>query len=194
MLFAAYPISYASADVKFEANERARPEGIQVVRQDPRKKSSHQNAEGKYHEECMGQIIQSDCGLQERKYFDSGDYMMSKAGVPTASPPGTAHPTPEAYVGHFNVQDLALIRFAVCLTPLLRPVPAAAIFHHRRLADPSLPQVSWNMASAGKNLLIALAWALAQPLLARLLRCLDTDIITGSNVVAVKGKLRDLHC
>ncbi|KIR28053.1 hypothetical protein I309_03050 [Cryptococcus deuterogattii LA55] len=33
---------------------------------------------------------------KERKYFDSGDYMMSKAGVPTASPPGTAHPTPEA--------------------------------------------------------------------------------------------------
>lgn len=59
MLFAAYPISYASADMKFEANERARPEGVQVVRQGPRKKSSHQNAEGKYHEECMGQIIQT---------------------------------------------------------------------------------------------------------------------------------------
>lgn len=118
---------------------------------------------------------------------------MSKAGVPTASPPGTAHPTPEAYVGHFNVQDLVLMLLAVCLTPLLHPVPAA-ICHHRRLADPSLPQVSWNMASVGKNLLITLAWALAQPLLARLLRCLDTDIITDSNVVAVKGKLRDVHC
>ncbi|WVR03829.1 hypothetical protein IAU60_000825 [Kwoniella sp. DSM 27419] len=33
---------------------------------------------------------------KERKYFDSGDYMMSKAGVPTAQAPGTAHPTPEA--------------------------------------------------------------------------------------------------
>ncbi|WVQ79112.1 hypothetical protein IAT38_001207 [Cryptococcus sp. DSM 104549] len=33
---------------------------------------------------------------KDRKYFDSGDYMMSKAGVPTAQPSGTAHPTPEA--------------------------------------------------------------------------------------------------
>ncbi|WWD16528.1 hypothetical protein CI109_100955 [Kwoniella shandongensis] len=33
---------------------------------------------------------------KDRKYFDSGDYMMSKAGVPTALPSGTAHPTPEA--------------------------------------------------------------------------------------------------
>lgn len=32
---------------------------------------------------------------KERKYFDSGDYMMSKAGVPTAQAPGTAIPTPE---------------------------------------------------------------------------------------------------
>nr|ODO02427.1 hypothetical protein L204_01163 [Cryptococcus depauperatus CBS 7855] len=34
---------------------------------------------------------------QDRKYFDSGDYMMSKAGITTA-PPGTKHPTPEAQV------------------------------------------------------------------------------------------------
>ncbi|WRT65673.1 uncharacterized protein IL334_002618 [Kwoniella shivajii] len=33
---------------------------------------------------------------KERKYFDSGDYMMSKAGVQSAQAPGTAHPTPEA--------------------------------------------------------------------------------------------------
>ncbi|WVN85738.1 uncharacterized protein L203_100889 [Cryptococcus depauperatus CBS 7841] len=32
---------------------------------------------------------------KDRKYFDSGDYMMSKAGITTA-PPGTKHPTPEA--------------------------------------------------------------------------------------------------
>lgn len=33
--------------------------------------------------------------IQERKYFDSGDYMMSKAGVASAQAPGTAIPTPE---------------------------------------------------------------------------------------------------
>lgn len=55
--------SHASADMKFEANERARPESVQVVWQGTRKKSSHQNAEGKYLEECMGQSIQTDCGL-----------------------------------------------------------------------------------------------------------------------------------
>ncbi|GMK55603.1 hypothetical protein CspeluHIS016_0206590 [Cutaneotrichosporon spelunceum] len=32
---------------------------------------------------------------KERKYFDSGDYMMSKAGVSPAQPLGTAIPTPE---------------------------------------------------------------------------------------------------
>jgi len=32
---------------------------------------------------------------KDRKYFDSGDYMMSKAGVPAAQAPGTAIPTPE---------------------------------------------------------------------------------------------------
>lgn len=32
---------------------------------------------------------------KERKYFDSGDYMMSKAGVASAQAPGTAIPTPE---------------------------------------------------------------------------------------------------
>ncbi|RSH94681.1 hypothetical protein EHS25_004486 [Saitozyma podzolica] len=32
---------------------------------------------------------------KDRKYFDSGDYMMSKAGVPTAQAPGTTIPTPE---------------------------------------------------------------------------------------------------
>lgn len=82
--------------------------------------------------------------------------------------------------------------FAVSLTPLLHPV-LVAIFHHRRLADPSLPQISWNMASAVKNLPITLVWASAQPLPAKLLRCLGTDIITDTNVVAVKGKLRDMH-
>lgn len=82
--------------------------------------------------------------------------------------------------------------FAVSLTPLLHPVPAAT-FHHRRLADPFLPQISWNMASVEKNVPITLVWASAQPLLARLLRCLDTDIITDTNVVAVKGKLRGMH-
>jgi hypothetical protein len=35
---------------------------------------------------------------QDRKYFDSGDYMMSKAGVASAQAPGTAIPTPEGYV------------------------------------------------------------------------------------------------
>lgn len=82
--------------------------------------------------------------------------------------------------------------FAVSLMPLLHPVPAAT-FHHRRLADPFLPQISWNMASVEKNVPITLVWASAQPLLARLLRCLDTDIITDTNVVAVKGKLRGMH-
>lgn len=82
--------------------------------------------------------------------------------------------------------------FTVSLTPLLHPVPAAT-FHHRRLADPFLPQISWNMASVEKNVPITLVWASAQPLLARLLRCLDTDIITDTNVVAVKGKLRGMH-
>jgi hypothetical protein len=33
--------------------------------------------------------------MQDRKYFDSGDYMMSKAGVTQAQPVGTAIPTPE---------------------------------------------------------------------------------------------------
>jgi len=32
---------------------------------------------------------------KDRKYFDSGDYMMSKAGVASAQAPGTAIPTPE---------------------------------------------------------------------------------------------------
>ncbi|KAL7419554.1 hypothetical protein Q5752_005465 [Cryptotrichosporon argae] len=32
---------------------------------------------------------------KERKYFDSGDYMMSKAGVSPPQPLGTAIPTPE---------------------------------------------------------------------------------------------------
>ncbi|ORY22511.1 camp-regulated phospho protein/endosulfine conserved region-domain-containing protein [Naematelia encephala] len=32
---------------------------------------------------------------KERKYFDSGDYMMSKAGAPNAEQPGTAIPTPQ---------------------------------------------------------------------------------------------------
>lgn len=36
--------------------------------------------------------------VQDRKYFDSGDYMMSKAGVASAQAPGTAIPTPEGYV------------------------------------------------------------------------------------------------
>lgn len=32
---------------------------------------------------------------KDRKYFDSGDYMMSKAGVASAQAPGTAIPTPQ---------------------------------------------------------------------------------------------------
>ena len=32
---------------------------------------------------------------QDRKYFDSGDYMMSKAGVDSAQAPGTAITTPQ---------------------------------------------------------------------------------------------------
>jgi hypothetical protein len=40
----------------------------------------------------------SDIDEQDRKYFDSGDYMMSKAGVQSAQAPGTAIPTPEGYV------------------------------------------------------------------------------------------------
>ena len=32
---------------------------------------------------------------KDRKYFDSGDYMMSKAGVPTGQVLGTAIPTAE---------------------------------------------------------------------------------------------------
>ncbi|RXK40397.1 hypothetical protein M231_02230 [Tremella mesenterica] len=31
----------------------------------------------------------------QRKYFDSGDYMLAKAGIPTGQIPGTAIPTPE---------------------------------------------------------------------------------------------------
>lgn len=37
----------------------------------------------------------ADPFTQERKYFDSGDYMMSKAGVSPPQPLGTAIPTPE---------------------------------------------------------------------------------------------------
>jgi hypothetical protein len=35
---------------------------------------------------------------KDRKYFDSGDYMMSKAGVPTGQVLGTAIPTAEECV------------------------------------------------------------------------------------------------
>lgn len=38
--------------------------------------------------------------MQDRKYFDSGDYMMNKAGVGNAQPLGTAIPTPEGYASH----------------------------------------------------------------------------------------------
>jgi hypothetical protein len=36
--------------------------------------------------------------LQDRKYFDSGDYAMSKAGVGSQNAVGTAIPNPEKYV------------------------------------------------------------------------------------------------
>jgi len=41
---------------------------------------------------------------KDRKYFDSGDYMMSKAGVASAQAPGTAIPTPEG-VPHASPPD-----------------------------------------------------------------------------------------
>lgn len=36
-----------------------------------------------------------DLGPQDRKYFDSGDYALSKAGVAPQSTVGTAIPNPE---------------------------------------------------------------------------------------------------
>lgn len=36
--------------------------------------------------------------LQDRKYFDSGDYALSKAGVGPQNAVGTAIPNPEKYV------------------------------------------------------------------------------------------------
>lgn len=39
---------------------------------------------------------------KDRKYFDSGDYMMSKAGVQSAQAPGTAIPTPEGLPHAFS--------------------------------------------------------------------------------------------
>lgn len=38
--------------------------------------------------------------VQERKYFDSGDYALSKAGKAPQSTVGTAIPSPEKYVFH----------------------------------------------------------------------------------------------
>jgi hypothetical protein len=46
----------------------------------------------------FGLISPTYADVQDRKYFDSGDYMMSKAGVASAQAPGTAIPTPEGYV------------------------------------------------------------------------------------------------
>lgn len=43
---------------------------------------------------------------QDRKYFDSGDYMMNKAGVQSAQAPGTAIPTPEGYAYRSITLDL----------------------------------------------------------------------------------------
>jgi hypothetical protein len=40
----------------------------------------------------------SSFALQDRKYFDSGDYAMSKAGVGLQSAVGTAIPNPEKCV------------------------------------------------------------------------------------------------
>ncbi|KAI9632625.1 uncharacterized protein MKK02DRAFT_40929 [Dioszegia hungarica] len=39
---------------------------------------------------------------KDRKYFDSGDYMMNKAGVQSAQAPGTAIPTPEGLPHAFS--------------------------------------------------------------------------------------------
>lgn len=46
---------------------------------------------------------------QDRKYFDSGDYALSKAGVAPQSNVGTAIPSPEKY-------DFSKLNY-LCLTP-----------------------------------------------------------------------------
>lgn len=40
----------------------------------------------------------SDAVIQDRKYFDSGDYALSKAGKAPQNTVGTAIPSPEKFV------------------------------------------------------------------------------------------------
>lgn len=76
---------------------------------------------------------------QDRKYFDSGDYMMNKAGVASAQAPGTAIPTPEGYAFVQLPAEPADILVSLMhsrlipldlLHPSLLPLPALSLSHH----------------------------------------------------------------
>ena len=44
--------------------------------------------------------------MQDRKYFDSGDYALSKAGVAPQNQVGTAIPNPEKYGDGIAADDM----------------------------------------------------------------------------------------
>ena len=73
-------------------DERTGSESVQDVRQGPGEEHVDEDAEGRFDLSSQISIAHGELG-QDRKYFDSGDYMMSKAGIPTAQAPGSIIPS-----------------------------------------------------------------------------------------------------
>lgn len=87
---------------------------------------SHQNAEGLSLPSAYAvrhRPLRGTSCRQDRKYFDSGDYALSKAGVAPQNTVGTAIPNPEKYA-------------SPTLSVILHSSPTASVFlmhHHLRL-------------------------------------------------------------
>jgi hypothetical protein len=92
---------------------------------------------------------------QDRKYFDSGDYALSKAGVGPQNAVGTAIPNPEKYVAspfprgsdlmswvvafHMPLRMFPPISCCPPLPPIQLPVQFAKVRLHRtRLCSPTI--------------------------------------------------------
>lgn len=81
--------------------------------------------------------------VKDRKYFDSGDYALSKAGVAPQNAVGTAIPNPEKYV---------ILCVQACNMTLIRNVIASPMLHLRqpiaatRAFRSPLPTVAWPLS------------------------------------------------
>ena len=84
--------------------------------------------------------LTSDDTIQDRKYFDSGDYALSKAGKAPQNTVGTAIPSPEksvtrcAHVGPAAHRFLPL-QYSSCYIAARQPHTVLIPYEHRHKPD-----------------------------------------------------------